>query len=238
MSHLQFALFFGVFFFLFVRLLSWNGCKDDTLGFKTLKQTNSTRVTLPSHNKFKIAENSRVAEKLAHHDEYSPKNKYAREREQYVSWRLLAPTCEGLIAKLTWLCQTLHRNRAAGPPTHTRLGLEYNPPFVHVGAVGAGFGRAQRRTNTFRRLLFGLLCNCPRDERLVCECRTNHHLPFPTRAFCDWESFKYSKLILETEMPFPSNSHTIEWPIQDRLLQFHCPYRVACYYRELVYEYD
>lgn len=85
MSHLQFCSLFGSAFFLLVRLLSWNGCKDDTLGFKTLKQTNSTRVTLPSQNKFKIAENSRVGEKLAHRDEYSSENKYARESEQYVS---------------------------------------------------------------------------------------------------------------------------------------------------------
>ena len=204
MSHLQSRSLFRSVFFLLVRLLSWNGCKDETLGFKTLKQTNSTRVTLPSQNKFKIAENSRVAEKLAHHDEYSSENKYARESEQYVSWRLAALTVEGLIANLAWLCQTLHRNRAGGPP-HTHLGLEYNPPFVHVEAVGAGFGREGTKEDEYIPQAFvrPSLQWSLRDERLVCECRTNHHLPFPTRAFSDWESFKYLKLIIGNWNAFP-----------------------------------
>ena len=222
MSHLQSRSLFRSVFFLLVRLLSWNGCKDETLGFKTLKQTNSTRVTLPSQNKFKIAENSRVAVKLAHHDEYSSENKYARESEQYVSWRLVALTCEGLIANLAWLCQTLHRNRAAGPPhTHTprpRIQSAFCARWSSRCRIWPGGTKADEYIpQAFVRpsLQWSL-----RDERLVCECRTNHHLPFPTQAFCDWESFKYLKLIIGNWNGFPSNSHIREWASQDHLFQF------------------
>ena len=62
--------------------------------------------------------------------------------------------CEGLIAKLAcFACpiQTLHRNSPHTP------GPEYNPPFVQPEQPVQDLA-SQRRTNTFRRLLFGF-CN-------------------------------------------------------------------------------
>ena len=130
-------------------------------------------------------------------------------REKY-AWALAICKLEaggsmwGLIAKLAWLCliQTLHRNSR---PAHTP-GPEYNPPFVQPEQSVQDLA-SQRRTNTFRRLLFGL-CNwhgspgCVRDERFVCECRTNRQstsslvqLPLSCN-FRNWESLKHQKPIL------------------------------------------
>ena len=96
------------------------------------------------------------------------------EAGQYVSCRARL-SCEGLIAKLPWLClliQSLHRNRSLSHPAQNTI-----PLLCRARPVPVQDFASQRRTNTFRRLLFGL-CNsgslpCVRDERFVCECRTN-----------------------------------------------------------------
>ena len=102
----------------------------------------------------------------------------------------LAP-CEGLIAKLGFASSRPCIGIVPAHPARNTIrllcsSLSSSPSVQDLAS--------QRRTNTFRRLLFGL-CNCQpsltacvRDERFVCECRTN------SRATPTLESFAIEKV--------------------------------------------
>ena len=169
-----------------------------------VKQTDLAQVT-PQPKQAQMAENSSVAISSPWHrwifPSKSSREKYMLEPWQYVSWRRVVP-CEDWLQSLLGF--------ASSRPCIGIVGLLTHPAPNTIRLLCSLSSRCRIWLHKGERIHSVGFCSafataspgCVRDERFVCECRTNRQstsslvqLPLSSN-FRNWESFKHQKPIL------------------------------------------